>query len=187
MKSLTSDAHVRQVCVSHRKLINDQISSPSKFWFHSSSRNFLNPSGMISFGTCTSVLTVVSNGLMGDITTFQVPDKRSKCVLSLVWTKTFPCIMGITHSNFSLFDILAARGKVIFSPEFFLGICDQYRQNIDDYYTNTSELMFELNVCSLGWVIESNTVRSVTVGFLFYCYFHRYGPRLSNSPPENKS
>jgi hypothetical protein len=34
-------------------------------------------------------------------------------------------------------------------------IRDQYRRNINGFYALTSVLMLQLNVCSLGWVIES--------------------------------
>jgi hypothetical protein len=50
----------------------------------------------------------------------------------------------------------------VLEGEFFKRIRDQYKWNVDVYYTLTSELMVQLNVCLLGWVIESITLRSVT-------------------------
>jgi hypothetical protein len=59
------------------------------------------------FGTCTSALAAGSNGLVGFLTTFRVPDKLpgQQGSWSLVCTKTFPDLD---------LPMLAARGKMIF-------------------------------------------------------------------------
>ncbi len=106
---------------------------------------------MISFGTCTSALAAASNGLVGVLTTeFLTRAGR----VSGPWyapTPSLPCWI-------CPFKLLVFRKWFCFKE-----LVHQYRWNIDVYYTLTSELMLQRNVCSLGCVIESNTLRSESV------------------------
>ena len=114
---------------------------------------------IISFGTNTSTVPAVSNGLVGVLTTFRVPDKGNKGVWSLVCANVFS--ESLSCSSYPSF----VSGKDFLENVFFLRIRDQKNQ----YRVNRRCLLHphfrahvQLNVCSLGWVIESNTLRSVT-------------------------
>jgi len=63
--------------------------------------------GVISFGTNTSTVPAASNGLVGVLTTFRVPDKGNKGVWSLVCANSFP----------PLFFLPILGGKFCFSKE----------------------------------------------------------------------
>ena len=95
----------------------------------------------MSFGTCTSAVTVVSVRLVGVLTTFRVPDKDREGDWSLGCTETFPPFLPIARLSRKVFL------SYFFPFLFFL---------IISVITLTPDPMLHLNVCSLGWVIDSN-------------------------------
>ncbi len=94
-------------------------------------------------------MVIDSVRLVGVLTTFRVPDKDNKGVWSLGCNETFPTFLHIAPLVQFFFNFLY---QFFLSPPFFL---------IISVIALTPEPMFQLNVCSLGWVIDSNTVRSV--------------------------
>jgi len=103
---------------------------------------------MISFGTCTSALAAVSNGLVGVLTTFRVPDKDSKGP----WSVPSPSLSWIFPFSLSWEDEIINSWPILMERRW--------------RHTLTSVMMFRLNVSvySLGWVIHPTPVRSVTWG-----------------------
>ena len=73
---------------------------------------------LISFGTITSTVTTVSNGLVVVLTTFRVPDKDIKGVWSLVCPYVFPVFFCPDYPSLR---------EGFFENVFLKRIRDQYR------------------------------------------------------------
>jgi hypothetical protein len=98
----------------------------------------------------------------GDASRFswRFPDKGSKGVSSLVCANVFPAFLDLPISP----EVIFFLGENLF----FSRIRDQYRVNRRCLLHPHFRVHVQMNVCSWGWVIESNTLRSVASVYLSF-------------------